>query len=260
MTEHTGECGHHRWCHGACRPGATRWAARCRHRPATRSGPGLRSRRDKRTGPAAGSAGRNGPGARAWPASPGRPGLAAAARRGRGGHHRGRVRRLRPGPAGGTGQPPGRDRARGRAVAGRAVAAPGHRAVAQPPGRSPPGARRDGPDSQVNLYAAMPSLHVAWAAWCAAALVAATRGRRRHLAWLYPAATTVVVLATANHFLADAAAGLAVTALGLLAARAATRPGAAGPGPGGAGPAAASPALGPGAAARRRRPVIWRRL
>ena len=79
-----------------------------------------------------------------------------------------------------------------------------------------------GPDSLVNLYAAMPSLHVAWAAWCAAALVAATRGRWRHLAWLYPAATTFVVLATANHFLADAAAGLAVTALGLLAARATT--------------------------------------
>ena len=77
--------------------------------------------------------------------------------------------------------------------------------------------RPHGPDSLVNLYAAMPSLHVAWAAWCAAAIVAATRGRWRHLAWLYPAATTVVVLATANHFLADAAAGLAVTALGLLA-------------------------------------------
>src|SRR6516225_2066879 len=105
-----------------------------------------------------------------------------------------------------------------------------------------------GPDSLVNLYAAMPSLHVAWAAWCAAALVAATRGRRRHLAWLYPAATTVVVLATANHFLADAAAGLAITALGLLAARAITRPDTTDPGPGGAGPAAASPARGPGAA------------
>ena len=118
-----------------------------------------------------------------------------------------------------------------------------------------------GPDSLVNLYAAMPSLHVAWAAWCAAAIVAATRGRWRHLAWLYPAATTVVVLATANHFLADAAAGLAITALGLLAARAATRPDATGPGPGGAGPAAASPALGPGAAPRHRRPAIWwRRL
>jgi len=43
-----------------------------------------------------------------------------------------------------------------------------------------------------------------------------------------------VVIATANHFLADAAAGLAVTALGLLAARATTRPDATGPGPGAA--------------------------
>ncbi|HEV2252533.1 MAG TPA: phosphatase PAP2 family protein, partial [Streptosporangiaceae bacterium] len=53
--------------------------------------------------------------------------------------------------------------------------------------------------------------------------VAGTRGRWRHLAWLYPAATTFVVLATANHFVLDAAAGLAVTALGLLAS--ATQPG-----------------------------------
>jgi hypothetical membrane protein len=30
------------WWRCACRPGATRWAARYRHRPATRSGPGLR--------------------------------------------------------------------------------------------------------------------------------------------------------------------------------------------------------------------------
>jgi hypothetical protein len=75
-----------------------------------------------------------------------------------------------------------------------------------------------GPDGLVNLYAAMPSLHVAWAAWCAAAVVIATRGRWRHLAWLYPAATTFVVLASANHFVLDVAAGLAVMTLGLLAA------------------------------------------
>ncbi len=105
----------------------------------------------------------------------------------------------------------------------------------------------------------MPSLHVAWAAWCAVAIVAAARGRWRHLAWLYPAATTFVVLATASHFVLDAAAGLAVTVLGLLATRATTRPDATGPGPGAAGPAAASPALGPGAATRHRRPVIWGR-
>jgi hypothetical protein len=116
-----------------------------------------------------------------------------------------------------------------------------------------------GPDSLVNLYAAMPSLHVAWAAWCAAALVTATCTRWRQLAWLYPAATTLVVLATANHFLADAAAGLAITALGLLAARAATRPGAVRPGPGGAVPAAASPAMGPGAAGAVTAALLTRR-
>jgi PAP2 superfamily protein len=77
-----------------------------------------------------------------------------------------------------------------------------------------------GATSLVNLYAAMPSLHVAWAAWCALAIATATRGRRRHLAWLYPAATTLVVLASANHFLLDAAGGLAVAGLGMLAASA----------------------------------------
>ena len=79
-----------------------------------------------------------------------------------------------------------------------------------------------GATSLVNLYAAMPSLHVAWAAWCATAIVITTRSRWRHLAWAYPAAATLVVLASASHFLLDAAGGLAVTALGMLAAR---RPG-----------------------------------
>ena len=74
-----------------------------------------------------------------------------------------------------------------------------------------------GATSLVNLYAAMPSLHVAWAAWCAAAVVTTTRGRWRHLAWLYPAATTLVVLVSANHFLLDVTGGLAVAGLGMLA-------------------------------------------
>jgi hypothetical protein len=70
----------------------------------------------------------------------------------------------------------------------------------------------------VDLYAAMPSLHVAWATWCAFAIVTATNGRWRHLAWLYPAATTFVVLASANHFVLDTAGGVAIMAVGLLAA------------------------------------------
>src|SRR5262249_56257506 len=67
-----------------------------------------------------------------------------------------------------------------------------------------------GATSLVNLYAAMPSLHVAWAAWCATAIVTTTGTRWRHLAWLYPAATILVVLASANHFLLDTAGRLAV--------------------------------------------------
>src|SRR6185437_14150275 len=59
----------------------------------------------------------------------------------------------------------------------------------------------------------------------------------------------------------DAAAGLAITAAGLLAARAATRPDTTEPGPGATAPAAASPAPGPGAATRHRRSAgWWRRL
>jgi hypothetical protein len=64
----------------------------------------------------------------------------------------------------------------------------------------------------VDLYAAVPSLHVAWAAWCALAVVCAFEGRWRHLAWLYPATTTLVVLGTANHYVVDAVAGIAVLA------------------------------------------------
>lgn len=62
-------------------------------------------------------------------------------------------------------------------------------------------------------YAALPSLHVAWAMW--AAIAGATLMRRpalRALLWLYPAATIVDILATANHYLLDA-----ITAVGLLA-------------------------------------------
>ena len=73
-----------------------------------------------------------------------------------------------------------------------------------------------GPGRLVNLYAAMPSLHVAWATWSAVAVITATRSRWRHLAWLYPWVTVLVVLASAHHFLLDAAGGLAVLGLGLL--------------------------------------------
>jgi PAP2 superfamily len=67
------------------------------------------------------------------------------------------------------------------------------------------------PSGLIDLYAALPSLHVAWALWCALAVVAAGRSRRRWLALLYPAMTTLVVLTTANHYVLDALAGAALT-------------------------------------------------
>lgn len=69
-----------------------------------------------------------------------------------------------------------------------------------------------------NELAAMPSLHIAWAAWSALAvwtvLRAEGRPRAAALAWVYPLTTTIAVLATGNHYLADVLAGgltLAVT-------------------------------------------------
>lgn len=66
----------------------------------------------------------------------------------------------------------------------------------------------------VNLYAAMPSLHVGWAFWVAMVVFNASPWRRvRWLALIYPVATTVAVVATANHFVADAVAGVVLMVL-----------------------------------------------
>ncbi|MCF8551915.1 MAG: phosphatase PAP2 family protein [Candidatus Nanopelagicales bacterium] len=68
-----------------------------------------------------------------------------------------------------------------------------------------------GPASMANQYAAMPSLHVAWAVWVALALYVAFRPHPWRLAfWLYPALTTFVVIGTGNHFVLDAVAGAMV--------------------------------------------------
>ena len=65
-----------------------------------------------------------------------------------------------------------------------------------------------GPASLANQYAAMPSLHVAWSIWVALAIVISLPNTEyRHLAWTYPIVTTIVVMATGHHFIADAAAG-----------------------------------------------------
>jgi membrane-associated phospholipid phosphatase len=72
--------------------------------------------------------------------------------------------------------------------------------------------------SHANQLAAMPSLHIAWAAWCTLALWQISRRRWvRVLAVLYPCLTAFAVLATGNHFLLDILAGLLALALAVLA-------------------------------------------
>jgi PAP2 superfamily len=56
-------------------------------------------------------------------------------------------------------------------------------------------------------YAAMPSLHLAWATWTAIVGVVLVRERWRWLWVAYPVLTTLVVVATGNHYLLDAVAG-----------------------------------------------------
>lgn len=68
-----------------------------------------------------------------------------------------------------------------------------------------------------NQYAAMPSLHFGWSAWCALVLLPAVRRPwLRALVIAYPLATLFAIVVTANHFWLDAAGGALVLALGYL--------------------------------------------
>jgi PAP2 superfamily len=70
-----------------------------------------------------------------------------------------------------------------------------------------------------NQLAAMPSLHIAWAAWSALALWRVLPRRRwTGAVWAYPAITSVAVMATGNHFLLDVVAGAATFAIAMLVA------------------------------------------
>jgi predicted anti-sigma-YlaC factor YlaD len=65
---------------------------------------------------------------------------------------------------------------------------------------------------QSNQLCALPSLHIAWATWCSIAVWHMTRRSwLRAIAVVYPLLTTFAVMATGNHFLADAVAGAAIT-------------------------------------------------
>jgi hypothetical protein len=77
-----------------------------------------------------------------------------------------------------------------------------------------------------NQFAAMPSVHCAWALWCACALVPRLRHRwAKALAAVYPAVTVTAIVLTANHYFVDALAGFAAFGIGYAVSRAATRAG-----------------------------------
>jgi len=82
-----------------------------------------------------------------------------------------------------------------------------------------------GPVNDVsNQYAAMPSLHTAWSVWCACALASVIRPIwGRVLVFLYPAFTVFAIVVTANHYFADAIAGLLLLAVAILIVHPLTR-------------------------------------
>jgi diacylglycerol O-acyltransferase len=74
--------------------------------------------------------------------------------------------------------------------------------------------------SHANELAAMPSLHMAWAAWCTMALwQLSTRRWVRAVAVIYSCLTAIAVLATGNHFVLDILGGLLAIALAALIVR-----------------------------------------
>ncbi len=81
------------------------------------------------------------------------------------------------------------------------------------------------PPSLVNKYAAIPSLHVGWNLLVGIALWrVSTSWRHRIVAASSPVLMTAAVLATANHYLLDAVAGVVVALVGLAIARRITLP------------------------------------
>ena len=68
---------------------------------------------------------------------------------------------------------------------------------------------------RANEYGSMPSLHVAWAVWVALTVASMTTSRTwRAAAWAHVALTSVIVIATGNHYLLDVLAGALTCAVG----------------------------------------------
>jgi hypothetical protein len=77
-----------------------------------------------------------------------------------------------------------------------------------------------------NQFAAMPSVHCAWSAWCALALVPRLKSRAwRILALCYPFITVFVIIITGNHFWLDAVGGWIILAIGWFLSGLVTRAG-----------------------------------
>jgi hypothetical protein len=77
-----------------------------------------------------------------------------------------------------------------------------------------------------NQFAAMPSVHICWATFCAVALVPRLRNRvLKVLAFLYPFFTLIVIVITANHYFLDAVGGLLIFLVGWFVAGKITRAG-----------------------------------
>ncbi len=75
-----------------------------------------------------------------------------------------------------------------------------------------------------NPYAAVPSMHVAFALMIGVPLARLTRWRAAKIFWAtYPLLVLFVIVATANHFIADAVLGAVAAGIGALAARALAR-------------------------------------
>lgn len=71
-----------------------------------------------------------------------------------------------------------------------------------------------------NQYAAMPSMHIGWALWCGLTIFALAKVPWvRILGLLYPTATLLVIVATANHFWLDAVGGILCLTFGFTLAR-----------------------------------------
>lgn len=71
-----------------------------------------------------------------------------------------------------------------------------------------------------NQYAAMPSMHIGWSLWCGLTIFAlASVPWVRVLGLLYPTATLLVIVSTANHFWLDAVGGVLCLSFGFTVAR-----------------------------------------